>query len=286
MKRTKYEQSREAEFFKFLDIEYPYKAPTPAKHKTDPNKILSIADPHEPYGNEAVYKEALSKHGDCFKLVVPGDLGDFYSKSRFRKTRHVSFKEECQSIFRRMEWFSRNFVDTEIMIGNHDDRPEKMIATVLDGQTDLQILTESDIMRRMASYFSNVKIVGMKVGADINLNHIYQVGDIVFTHVELSRAQESAVMERISMQLHRWKERLNLKPFKVVAQAHCHTELRQAKGGEYWFLMPTASNPFSIGMEYAFSPRFIGNPTQLGYTVFHQVNGKTDYNRSHNYLVG
>jgi hypothetical protein len=55
--------------------------------------------------------------------------------------------------------------------------------------------------------------------------------------------------------------------------------------GEWWFMLPTASDPYSLGFEYAFSSRMIGDPPAVGYTVFYQDNGETDFNASDNVVL-
>ena len=82
------------------------------------------------------------------------------------------------------------------MIGNHDNRPEKTIGALFEGNVDLLIMTEQNLLRRIASYFPNVQVVGTQLDSrDFILTHIYQFGDIIFTHGELSRVQKTAVAE-------------------------------------------------------------------------------------------
>jgi predicted phosphodiesterase len=284
--RATFEVERETRFLNFMGLSYPYQPPTPRREaKPDPDKIFVLADIHEPYSDRRAI-EAAEQHKDAKTLIIPGDIGDFYSKSRFRKTRYVSFKEELRAVFARLAWASANFTEVKVMLGNHDNRPEKMILGRMDnGAVDLLTLTEYDLLAHLASYFDNVKMVGTSVGVDgIRATHIYQHGDIVFTHAELSRAQSSAILERISIYLHRWSRRLNLKPYRVIAQAHNHRAMKSTEDGETWFVLPCAMDPYSIGAEYIYGSRMVGNPPQVGYSVFYQHNGVTDINRS-NYFV-
>jgi predicted phosphodiesterase len=280
-----YSDEVEKEFQEFLGLTYPYEArPFIQTQPIDPEKILVFADPHEPYSNEAVFMSGWALHDNASVVLVAGDLGDYYSVSRFRKTRHKEFRDEVRSIFRRMEWLSQCWPDVRVMIGNHDNRPEKLIQDTLP--TGLQILTERNLIKRLAEYFPNVSVVGQQLdGTGTSLSHIYQLGDAVFCHGELSRKQNTAILEYISNYLHRWGPTLNLKPWRVLCQAHNHRDDKTSKGREKWFMLPTACDAFSEGMEYIYGPRMIGEPPSVGYSVFYQKDGVTDYNRSHNFVI-
>jgi predicted phosphodiesterase len=281
-----YNEEQEQKFQEeLLGLVYPYERRTPDWSESDPEKILVLADPHEPYGNEVVYAEAL-KHRDSKCIVLVGDLGDYYSKSRFRKNRDTKFRDEVRAVFHRMEWLSHYWPEVKIMMGNHDNRPEKQLQDSLP--TDLLILTEQNLIKRLASYFPNVEIVGQQLdGSDIALSHIYQLEgtDIVFTHAEISRKQNTATLEYVSNYLHQWGHLINLKPWRVIAQAHNHQDAKLSKGREKWFQLPAACDPFSHGMEYIFGPRLIGSPPSIGLSVFFVSNGSCDYNRSHHIVL-
>lgn len=290
-RKLAFDEDSEIRFLKYFriitnDNEYPYQPPSKKFNaKTDPEKNLVLSDIHEPYADITVMRECLN-HRDAETIIIPGDIGDFYSKSRFKKTRHVSFKEEGLSVFRRLEWCSTNFKNVKVMLGNHDNRPEKMITgRMQDGEVDLLILTEQNLLKRFASYFDNIEVVGLQISSEIEMTHIYQHGDCIFTHGELSAAQESMVLERISNYLSKWKDRLKLKPYRAILQAHNHTAMKLMKGDELRMMIPTASQSESIGFEYIYSTRMIGNPPQKGYTILYQKNGITDFNRTNYFIV-
>lgn len=267
--------------FDFMGIGYPYRRPKSQWcKKPDRTKILTLNDPHRPYQNPVVHEHIEAKEKDAGMFFCGGDWGDYYSKSRFRKTRHQKFSDELRSVFLGLEWASTHWQDVRIMIGNHDNRPEKHVVTRLNDSVDILIMTESNMLERLASHFDNIKIVGTQLDkTDINLTHLYQLGDIIFTHVELGLKQNSATLDRVENSLTEWSETLQLKPFRVIAQSHNHRGTKE-EGRVTRFLLPTASNPFSVGFEYIYSSRMIGRPPVVGYANFYQSHGVTDTNRS------
>lgn len=273
-------------FLEAIGIAYPYNRPTSQWHKSQPYKILCYSDPHEPYSDEGLFEQSLI-HKDAETVIVAGDLGDYYSKSRFRKSKSVNMVDEIREVFLRLEWLATHFKNVKIMKGNHDDRPEKRISDLFNGEADLHILTENSLLTRLASYFDNIEVVGTEInenGYSIKLSHIYQYGDIIFTHGELSRAQPTAIMQYISNYLHLWKTDLGLKPYKVIIQGHNHQAMKLPVGDELWILNPCSMRTKSIGAEYIYAPRMVGKPPIRGYTIIHQENGVTDWNKTNYYI--
>ena len=285
--KKKFQDEQEKRFLTYFGIEYPY---VPPKHKWSKDivqgKILLSADWHEPYMSDLIRKEMLT-HKDAETHIVAGDIGDYYSKSRFRKTKHVTFKEEVQSVFHALEYLSTHWKTVKVMLGNHDNRPEKiMLGKVAEtGEIDLLVLTEMNLLKRLASYFDNIEVVGTSINGDIELTHIYQFGDAIFTHGELSMKQDSAILERISTYLSQWRTRLKLKPYRAIFQAHNHRATKTIKSDELQMLIPTASEGESIGFEYIYGTRMIGTPPQQGYTVLYQKNGITEFNKTNFHIV-
>lgn len=292
-KHSEYREQSDKKLFDFMGISHPYSRP-PDKHarETDLTKIVTISDPHEPYADRRPFDECERLHKDAETLVITGDVGDYYSKSRFKKTRLQSFASELRSVFFRLEWAATHFKRVEVMIGNHDNRPEKQISSLFQGHEELMIMTEQNLLAYMASYFDNVEVVGTQLdllGIDElitgTMTHIYQRGDIVFTHAERANANRVVLMQNISKYLRDWSQVLCLQPYTVIAQAHNHTDLKMSMGVEKWFLMPCAMTTKSVGAEYIFSSKMYGTPPNVGYSLFFQEGGHTDYNRSGNVLL-
>jgi predicted phosphodiesterase len=280
----KYETDQER-LFRFMKLPYPYHRPPQALAPITAGKILCISDPHVPYQNAVVHRHIQKHERDAETVVVSGDLGDYYSRSRFRKTRYVPFCDELAAVFQYLEWLATNFRTVRVMIGNHDNRPEKHVVGAIEGtgRVDLLIMTEQNMLKHLAAHFDNIEVVGAQLDStDINLTHIYQHGDIIFTHGEISLKANSANLDRVEEYLDNWKHILDLAPFRVVAQGHNHRDSVDSSKDRKRFLLPTASDPFSIGFEYIYGSRMQGKPPAIGYSVFHQYKGVTDVNDSKN----
>jgi hypothetical protein len=186
-----------------------------------------------------------------------------------------------------LEWLSCRWRRVILMLGNHDNRAEKKIADLFSVDTELLILTEQNLLKHLAAYFPNVEVVEHHIlNTGIGLTYIYQWGDMLFTHAELSRAQSTAAMEYISNWCHRWRHVLKLEPYRMIIQGHNHQSLKKDVDGETWLMVPSAADPYSIGMEYIFASRMpTKNPPVTGYAVLTHIDGKCIPNLCNNYTV-
>jgi len=288
LKRDEFEVGRK-KLLKFMRLSENYKRPKSQWHPhPDKEKLLEITDEHEPYGYEPVFLTAEAEHKDAHALHSGGDIGDFYSKSRFPKVHAEDFKSELRSVFLRLEWMATHWRTVYLTLGNHDPRPEKTLLAGVKEPELLVMLSRTTLVERLADFFDNIEVVGTRTAnPDITLSHLWQYGDIIFTHAERSLQQRSALMEKLSQQLYEKKGLYRLKPYRIIAQGHNHTATKISNGnhGETWFQMPSSADPFGIGMEYSHSAKMIGRAPCIGYTLFYQSNGETDINRSNYFLV-
>ena len=135
----------------------------------------------------------------------------------------------------------------------------------------------------MCAYFSNVEMVGERViseGNEIGIDFLWQFNDVIFTHIERSQKQSSALLDGISGQLHKWGRTFGFKPYRVIIQAHNHRATFDANGSEYLYLCPMAANLATTGLKYALSPMMGGNPPVVGYMELYQVDGVTQINKT------
>lgn len=272
----------------FLDfIKRPYPEPRKKLKSADEKKIVTVTDPHERYSCKAVWDDIEAKHSDAFHIHINGDFADFHSKSRFTKYEHEGFSEELGGVFDRMDWLSRRFHRVTITKGNHDIRVEKWIAQRLD--SDMLWLTERDLLRYMAGFFPNVEIVGQRAGTSgqsIPVDFVWQLGEIVFTHIERSQKHSSVLMDTIAQQLGQWASFFKLKPYRWIIQGHNHRNSLENLGHCYGMLVPAAADPFALGLRYIVNPKLIGRPPTVGYAVIYlDDEGHVDYNRTRNYEI-
>jgi len=278
---------QEKAFLEAFNIPFPYVPPEPKfAEKIDPRKILVLADPHEPFSLQRVYDNALANHHDAAMVVIPGDLGDYYSKSRFKKTHYVSFRDEVEAIFHRMEWLSAHWPQVKIMLGNHDNRPEKAIQSLLQVDVELLILTEARLLHHMAAYFPNIEVVQHQiVNTGCGLTFLWPYGDILFAHVQISRTQASATTEYIDHWLYDWDGVFKLPKYRLLLQAHNHQSDKRDIDGRTLMLAPTASDIYSVAMEYARGPKPMKLPPATGYTVLYHDEGRVSTNECHNIIL-
>jgi uncharacterized protein YaaR (DUF327 family) len=288
-KLGEHDRERHEQFFKFIKIPFPYVPPKKNfSKKIDPNKLPCVSDPHEKYSDERVWNDLLEKHHDAPHIHINGDMSDFYSKSRFVSYTHENFSDELYAVFKRMEWLSTHWRRITMILGNHDNRTEKKIASLIT--SDLLVLTETNLIKYLASFFDNIDVVGERVTDErtrenVDIGFIWQYKDIVFTHIERSMKQSSSLAEQIVSALLSWGNTFKLKPFRVVVQAHNHRAMKETTGGITVILAPMAARLTGNGLHYALHPSLRGKPPQVGYTMIYLKDGKTDINETDNYLL-
>ena len=270
-------------FLEFIGKSYPYIPPKKNfNKKIDNEKIINVSDPHEPHSFQPVWDDVLKYHHNAHHIHINGDIADFYSKSRFKKTEHQEFSKELRAIFDRLEWLSTNWKKVTLIRGNHDNRVEKLLANLLN--SDMLFLTKRDILGYMCAYFDNVELVGERItsgdGSTADIDFIWQCGDIIFTHIERSQKQSSGLLETISSQLHKWSRIFNLKPYRVIMQGHNHRCTFDTNGIEYLYICPMAACLTTTGLKYALSPSLNGAPPVMGYIEIYQKDGITDINKT------
>ncbi len=270
-------------FLTFIGKDYPYIQPKKNYSKKIINeKIINVSDPHEPYSFQPVWDDIYKNHHDAAHIHVNGDIADFYSKSRFKKTVHEEFSNELKVIFERLEWLSTNWKKITLIRGNHDNRVEKLMASLVN--SDMLFLTKTDLLSYLCAFFDNIELVGERItstdGTVADIDFIWQCGDIIFTHIERSQKQSSGLLETISNQMHRWSKMFNLKPYRVIMQGHNHRCTFDTNGAEYLYICPMAACLTTNGLKYALSPSLNGVPPITGYIEIYQKDGITDVNKT------
>lgn len=279
-------EDEDARFMESLGYSYPYKAPPKRfSKKIDESKLVCIADPHEPYSHPSVWRDVLDKHHDAYHIHINGDFFDFYSQSHFRKIEgDESFNLELKKGFDRLQWLSSHFHRVTLILGNHDNRAEKRISDQLDA--DKLWLVKRDIVQYCASFFDNVEVVGQRIdsnGRSVDVSFIWQWKDVIFTHIERSQKQSSALLSGINESLGYWSGYLKLKPYSFIIQGHNHRADVLDLGDKTLMLAPMAADILGKGLRYVLQPGLRGQPPTVGYIVLHNRDGKTVYNESRIY---
>jgi hypothetical protein len=112
-----------------------------------PARVLSLADLHIPYHNQAAVEAAVAfgKKLNPDVVLLNGDLCDFYSVSRWdRDPKKRNFTAEVETCEDTLEWISSKFPKARKIFkkGNHEERYDKFIwqkAPELWGLNDVQL---------------------------------------------------------------------------------------------------------------------------------------------------
>lgn len=199
--------------------------------KTRVEKVIVCSDTHAPYEKWEDIKTMIHDEAkDTDLLIVAGDIGDQKSVSRWPKAGLVprlveEFKRERELI----RIFSENFPRVVLLDGNHDLRAAKKFAMLFDGCPDLrEFLTEAypDLMKTtqlVASGLENVSMAPKLTYEDAEFCFLYQIGDFIVGHPEISSSVPNKAVDRFIQWLNGVALPYGLiNPFRVAAMGHTH----------------------------------------------------------------
>ena len=95
------------------------------------SKVLVIPDLHLPVAHEYSLDFCVGVYNKykCDRVVFVGDIIDHHAISFHDKNPNCpSAKDEYLSVNESLEWWIGTFPDATVMIGNHDERPERLAA--------------------------------------------------------------------------------------------------------------------------------------------------------------
>lgn len=250
----------------------------PQKKKLQKNKKkdLAIADVHVPYHNIAVFDKAINDNLDCENLYIVGDWFDFYSKSHFRHTKSVNFREEFRKGFNLLKEISAKFENIYLLLSNHDQRFEKWLYDNV--HPEALEFCNTKIVENILTCIPNLKILTQPVNSHREIGYIVQVKNVIFTHIEKSNIDITKTVQEIDKYFARWGKTFNLNDFDGIIQAHNHSSGKVRLGDKFLFQIPCLIDISSFAFDYVFSGRAIGNPPALGYIVLIR-----DRNNPHKY---
>jgi len=236
-----------------------------------------FSDPHAPFVDHDKFGKAVrqaQRLGVC-RAIVPGDLLDLFSFSRFAKFEHVPLKEEIAGGAAFLQVLSENFDSVEVIPGNHDDRAKKYFAKVLP--SEFMFLVNHNVMRLAGEDLPNVSFPVM-CAAGREIPFLWKSGDMILGHPETSSKLVLKPADTFANWLKEWQEPLGLGEIRVVGQGHTH---RAAGPG----IRADGIAIFELGClckipEYAMHPKLMFHPQQNAWGYFVQRKGKTDLNES------
>jgi UDP-2,3-diacylglucosamine pyrophosphatase LpxH len=253
----------------------------PPKWEAKKEQRLCVAgDFHAPFHDPDVVASLIANEGPrTDTLIISGDLMDFYSISRFLKYERVTIEQEIAGTDALLGQLSAAFPDVLIVSGNHDSqRFEKQLRTLLAPEMMhvIELLTGGNlsVIHMLAKRYPNVRFAPQQAGTH-TLGWMTQVGDLLVTHAEkFSRVPGSAVRQ-IDEGLTDFDHVYNLKPWRVLLQAHTHAaSIIPWKADR--LLGETGCMCVTHG--YQMTARMGGRPQRQGYVTLTQHAGITDVN--------
>jgi predicted MPP superfamily phosphohydrolase len=257
----------------------PFKHPQKWQAKKE-QRIVVAGDFHAPFFCPEAVGELVARESNYTDtLIISGDLMDFYSISRFLKYERVTIEQEIAGTDALLAQLSAAFPDILIVSGNHDSqRFEKQLRTLLAPEMMhvIELLTGGNlsVIHMLAKRYPNVRFAPQQAGAH-SLSWMTQVGDLLVTHAEKFSRVPGSALRQIDEGLTDFDHVYNLKPWRVLLQAHTH-----AAGILPWkadrLLGETGCMCVTHG--YQMTARMGGRPQRQGWVKLVQHDGHTDVN--------
>jgi predicted phosphodiesterase len=251
--------------------------PPPAKHrKFSDERIIIASDFHAPFQHPEAFAALCRQEADT--CIVAGDLQDHYGISRFLKYETVPIQQELAAAQLILSQLSAQFPHTYVIEGNHDTaRFEKLLADRLPHEAIdiIRFLSKNGSLssvEALCGQFRNVELVKHKVGAR-TLSWFMQKGDLLVSHAEKYSRVPGSALRGIEEWFSDFEHTLNLKPWRVIVQAHTHAMAHFPYGPDK-VLVETGCMCQTHG--YQLSARIAGRPQRLGWTTMSQRDGVTD----------
>ena len=275
-----------AAYRKWIGMSSPPVYTHPISQPGSSQKIVAAGDFHCPFHHREATRALIEEEsGSTDVLVLNGDLGDFWSTSRFPKSKRlVDPCEEMAETQALLTLLASQFRRIIILAGNHDERPKKYFAGLLPPEMmDYVRLTGPMVFKPlefMAAGLGNVEVKeAVRVeGADFEF--ICQFGDLVCSHAEAY----SIIPNRATGIVNKWVHSFAIPsgvvtgPVRAIVQAHTHQG--GSVLGDYGVLC-VEGGCMSTLQDYHGSPKIMTpRPLAQGWSVIHQVGGVTDRRES------
>ena len=249
--------------------------------KTSRKRILVIPDLHIPFHDPDMVASMLAREsGNVDLAICIGDIGDAYSHSRYEKYESVPYSHEWAEVTLLMQTFSESFPEVKVIIGNHDARLRKAIASHLtvDMVEAISTMTGGTLcpITALAKQFPNITVAKHEVpNTGHSIDWLLVEGDALLAHPEkYSRVPGSALRF-----FQEWASdnsaAIGLDDIRLVVMGHTHTLA----------VFPWRSDSLLVEcgclcktQGYMTGARIGGRPQRRGYIWFEQIDGVTDLN--------
>ena len=259
-----------------------YKGSPPQKtNRSGRKRILVIPDLHIPFHEPEMVADMVAKEAKNTDLAICiGDVGDAYALSRFAKYESVPYAYEWSEVTIIMQMLSESFPHVRIIVGNHDARLRKAIASHLtpDMVEAITTMTGGTLcpLTALARKYKNIEIAHHPVpNSDITIDWLTVEGDALLAHPEkYSRVPGSALRA-----FEEWasdnSSAIGLESIRLLEMGHTHQLA----------VLPWRSSSLLVEcgclcktQAYMTGARIGGRPQRRGYVWFDQYDGITDLN--------
>jgi len=243
-------------------------------------RICVAGDFHAPFFDPAAVATLIADEGPrTDTLIISGDVIDHYSVSRFVPYERVTIEQEIAGADALLGKLSAAFPDVLIVEGNHDKpRFEKQIRSLLSPEMMhcIELLTGGNlsIVHWLAKRYPNIRFAPQQAGR-YKLGWLTQVGDLIVSHAEKFSRVPGAALRQIDEGLTDFEQVYDLKPWRVLIQAHTH-QLGVFPFKADRLLVEGGAMCLSHG--YQMTARMGGRPQRIGYVTLEQTHGVTDIN--------
>ena len=258
-----------------------YRGPAKSVPKKDRTRVLVIPDLHVPFEEPEMVAAMIAKEAEQTDVAIQiGDISDSYSLSRFAKYEPVSFAHEWAKVTLMMQTLSESFPIVKIIVGNHDARLRKALASqltpdMLDAVTTMTGGTLCPVTA-LAKKFPNIEIASHEIpNSDHQVDWLMTYGDCLLAHPEkFSRVPGTAIRA-----FEEWvvdnANAMGIDGIRLFIMGHTHALS--------FFPFRAGSLLVECGclcriQGYMTSARIGGRPQRRGYVTFQQVKGVTDLN--------
>lgn len=258
----------------------------PVKKKGKRTKILSISDPHIPFHNKKLIQQIVEENKDADICLIPGDLLDCYSVSRFTKRLDMPLKEEITQCTAFIDWLAGIFPEIIILEGNHTDRVRKYFEQRVDHST--MFLVQYDLLKMICSPYKNVKVIRDSYvfpndNGEAEIGHFTVVGkDLVVGHFEKSSSVPIKAAINAYLWIQAWSDIFGIKNIRMFLQGHTHRLSKTPLNSGTPVICE--SGTLAKVQDYAIEAAGKYSSHLNGYWIIYQDEGVTDINNSNFFI--